>query len=496
MLFHSFSFLLFFPLVTGMYFLIPKRAKQLWLLVASYYFYMSWNVQYGCLILLVTAIGYGGGLLLAQNKVRQGKRRLAVLTGSVLLCVGILFFFKYSAFAVQNINELLRAVGSVRALRVPDLILPVGISFYTFQTIGYLIDVWKGKTEAEKSFLRFALFVSFFPQLVAGPIERSKNLLNQMRSIDQIQVWDAKRVASGGIFMVWGLFMKMVIADRIAIPVDTVFNNFRMYGGTEIALAAVGFAIQIYCDFGSYSMIAIGAAKVMGFQLMENFNTPYFAVGIRDFWGRWHISLSTWFRDYLYIPLGGNRRGKFRKAVNIMIVFLTSGLWHGADWSFVLWGGIHGFYQVIEDVTEKFRNKLWKAMNVKTDCFSWKFLQMTVTFVLVVFAWIFFRADSIRDALGVIKRIVTCQTPWVLFDGEIYNLGLDRIEMNILIVSLVILFLVDLVRYLKKQTLDVFLMSQNLWFEWFAVIGLIVMIFIFGEYGPTFDPQQFIYFQF
>lgn len=258
----------------------------------------------------------------------------------------------------------------------------------------------------------------------------------------------------------------------------------------------VGFAIQIYCDFGSYSMIAIGAAKVMGFQLMENFNTPYFAVGIRDFWGRWHISLSTWFRDYLYIPLGGNRRGKFRKAVNIMIVFLTSGLWHGADWSFVLWGGIHGFYQVIEDVTEKFRNKLWKSMNVKTDCFSWKFLQMAVTFVLVVFAWIFFRADSIRDALGVIKRIVICQTPWVLLDGEIYNLGLDRIEMNILIVSLVILFLVDLVRYLKKQTLDVFLMSQNLWFEWFAVIGLIVMIFIFGEYGPAFDPQQFIYFQF
>lgn len=243
-------------------------------------------------------------------------------------------------------------------------------------------------------------------------------------------------------------------------------------------------------------MIAIGAAKVMGFQLMENFNTPYFAVGIRDFWGRWHISLSTWFRDYLYIPLGGNRRGKFRKAVQYYDCISDKRPWHGADWSFVLWGGIHGFYQVIEDVTEKLRNKLWKAMNVKTECFSWKFLQMTVTFVLVVFAWIFFRADSIRDALGVIKRIVTCQTPWVLFDGEIYTLGLDRIEMNILIVSLVILFLVDLVRYLKKQTLDVFLMSQNLWFEWFAVIGLIVMIFIFGEYGPTFDPQQFIYFQF
>lgn len=501
MQFNSVDFMIFFPAVVAVYFVIPRKLREYWLLIASYYFYMGWNAKYALLIGSSTAITYVSGLLLDRadhtKEERAGKlQKKLVLAACMAVNLGILAVFKYGNFAINSVNYILSKMHVSAVERRFDLLLPVGISFYTFQALGYIMDVYRNDVEVEKNPVRYALFVSFFPQLVAGPIERSKNLLNQMRSIDQIQVWDAKRVASGGIFMVWGLFMKMVIADRIAIPVDTVFNNFRMYGGTEIALAAVGFAIQIYCDFGSYSMIAIGAAKVMGFQLMENFNTPYFAVGIRDFWGRWHISLSTWFRDYLYIPLGGNRRGKFRKAVNIMIVFLTSGLWHGADWSFVLWGGIHGFYQVIEDVTEKFRNKLWKAMNVKTDCFSWKFLQMAVTFVLVVFAWIFFRADSIRDALGVIKRIVICQTPWVLFDGEIYNLGLDRIEMNILIVSLVILFLVDLVRYLKKQTLDVFLMSQNLWFEWFAVIGLIVMIFIFGEYGPTFDPQQFIYFQF
>lgn len=255
-----------------MYFLIPKRAKQLWLLVASYYFYMSWNVQYGCLILLVTAIGYGGGLLLAQNKVRQGKRRLAVLTGSVLLCVGILFFFKYFAFAVQNINELLRAVGSVRALRVPDLILPVGISFYTFQTIGYLIDVWKGKTEAEKSFLRFALFVSFFPQLVAGPIERSSSLLAQLREPAE---FDYDRVKDGLLLMLWGYFEKMWIADRAAILVDQVYQDYRNYSSGMLVFATVLFAVQIYCDFGGYSHIAIGAAQVLGIRLMDNFRQPY-----------------------------------------------------------------------------------------------------------------------------------------------------------------------------------------------------------------------------
>lgn len=296
--------------------------------------------------------------------------------------------------------------------------------------------------------------------------------------------------------MVWGLFMKMVIADRVSLLVDTVFDNYRMYGSTELIIAAIGFTIQIYCDFGSYSMIAIGAAKIMGFHLMENFNTPYFSRSIRDFWNRWHISLSTWFKDYLYIPLGGNRKGSLRKALNIMIVFLVSGLWHGASWNFVAWGGIHGFYQVAADFIRPYRARLQDRFKIKTECFSWYFLQNIVTFGLVVFAWIFFRANSIADALRYIKRIFVKPTPWMLFNGGVFRLGLDRIEMNILVVSIFLLILVDLVRYKKKMTIDMFLMEQNLWFEWVAIIGVIIMIFVFGKYGPTFNAQQFIYFQF
>jgi len=235
-----------------------------------------------------------------------------------------------------------------------------------------------------------------------------------------------------------GFFMKMVIADRVALLIDTVFDNYRMYGSTELIIAAIGFTIQIYCDFGSYSSIAIGTAKIMGFELMENFNTPYFARNIRDFWSRWHISLSSWFKDYLYIPLGGNRRGQLRKAVNIMIVFLVSGLWHGANWSFVVWGGIHGLYQVIADLLKTSKTKIREKMNIRTDCISWKLLQTVVTFGLVVFAWIFFRADTITDALRFIKRIIVKPTPWLLFNGGIYKLGLDRAEMNILVFALII----------------------------------------------------------
>lgn len=410
--------------------------------------------------------------------------------------LGILLFFKYGNFLIASLDRGLELLHMGSVDQRFYFLLPVGISFYTFQALGYTIDVYRGDVRAETNLIRYALFVSFFPQLVAGPIERSKNLLSQMQNIAEIKLWNARRVTSGTILMIWGFFVKMVIADRAAVLVNTVFDNYRMYGSTELVLAAVFFALQIYCDFGSYSLIAIGAAKIMGFELMENFNTPYFACSIREFWSRWHISLSTWFRDYLYIPLGGNRRGRVRKSVNIMIVFLASGLWHGADWSYVVWGGIHGAYQVIGDYLASFREKCIRKLRVNTACFSWKFLQTAVTFVLVVFAWIFFRADSIGDALQYIRRIWVRPTPWVLFNGEIFTLGLDRPEMNILFVAICMLGLVDLVRYRKKMTLDVFLMQQNLWFRGGIMIGLVVLIFVCGKYGVGFDPQQFIYFQF
>ena len=495
--FNSINFMIFFPVVLALYFVIPKALRQIWLLAASYYFYMSWNARYALLIAASTLITYVSGIAIERyrDSGRTG-RRLTVLFSCLGINLGILLFFKYGNFLIASLDrglELLH-IGSVDQRFY--FLLPVGISFYTFQALGYTIDVYRGDVRAETNLIRYALFVSFFPQLVAGPIERSKNLLSQMQNIAEIKLWNARRVTSGTILMIWGFFVKMVIADRAAVLVNTVFDNYHMYGSTELVLAAVFCALQIYCDFGSYSLSAIGAAKIMGFELMENFNTPYFACSIRDFWSRWHISLSTWFRDYLYIPLGGNRRGRVRKSVNIMIVFLASGLWHGADWSYVVWGGIHGAYQVIGDYLASFREKCIRKLRVNTACFSWKFLQTTVTFILVVFAWIFFRADSIGDALQYIRRIWVRPTPWVLFNGEIFTLGLDRPEMNILLVSICMLGLVDLVRYRKKMTLDVFLMQQNLWFRGGIMIGLVVLIFVCGKYGVGFDPQQFIYFQF
>lgn len=500
MQFNSIDFMLFFPAVLAVYFVIPKKAREIWLLIASYYFYMSWNPVYAFLIAGSTLITYFSGILLGKCNNIKTKASIRKKKYVLILCLvanlTILAVFKYGNFILKTINNVLYIFHISVIERTIDLLLPVGISFYTFQALGYIIDVYREDTPEEKNLLRYALFVSFFPQLVAGPIERSKNLLQQMKEIEKIGLWDAKRVASGAILMVWGLFMKMVIADRTAILVNTVFDNYRMYGSTELLMAAVGFAIQIYCDFGSYSMIAIGAAKIMGFHLMENFNTPYFARNIRDFWSRWHISLSAWFKDYLYIPMGGGHKGRLRKAINTMIVFLISGLWHGADWSFVVWGGLHGFYQTIGDFFAPYKERYIIKCNIKTDCFSWKLLQTVTTCILVVFAWIFFRANTIQDALRFIKRIFIRPTPWLLFNGGIYTLGLDRVEMNILIFSLFLMFAVDLIKYKKKMTIDVFLLEQNLWFEWCVLFGLIWMIFIFGKYGATFDAQQFIYFQF
>ena len=500
MQFNSIDFMIFFPVVLAIYFIFPSKAREIWILIASYYFYMSWNPIYALLIAGSTVVTFLGAILMQKGFRTVGPRNVRYKKFILILClfinVGILGVFKYGNFVVESINRILGVLHITTISRRFDLLLPVGISFYTFQALGYIIDVYRNDVEVEKNMVRYALFVSFFPQLVAGPIERSKNLLSQMRNIAKIKLWNAKRVTSGAILMVWGYFMKMVIADRVSILVDTVFDNYRMYGSTELIIAAIGFAVQIYCDFGSYSMIAMGAAKIMGFELMENFNAPYLARNIRDFWRRWHISLSTWFKDYLYIPLGGNRTSGGSKSINVMIVFLVSGLWHGADWSFAAWGGIHGFYQVAADFLKPYKEKLQEKLKIKTNCFSWGFLQTIVTFGLVVFAWIFFRSDSVIDALGFVKRIFVKPTPWLLFDGGIFGLGLDRVEMNILTVSIFLLLLVDLVRYKMKITIDVFLMEQNLWFEWVAIIGIIIMIFVFGEYGPTFDSQKFIYFQF
>lgn len=487
----------FFPVVLLLYFFLPKKVRMYWLLVASYYFYMSWNAQYAILIGTSTIVTYLSSLIFSKLPEKSSNKiKRLVLIVCIVFNLGILIIFKYGNFGIDTINYLFSKIGISIIQKRFDFLLPVGISFYTFQALGYMIDVYRGDVKVEKNFFRYALFVSFFPQLVAGPIERSKNLLSQMQNIERMVVWNAKKITSGAILMVWGLFMKMVIADRVSILVDNVFNNYRMYGGTELVIAAIAFSLQIYCDFGSYSMIAIGASRIMGFDLMENFKSPYFATSIKDFWSRWHISLSTWFRDYIYIPLGGNRKGKTRKYLNTLIVFLISGLWHGANWSFVVWGGIHGVYQITEDYIKPYREKIETKLNIKKDCFSYRLLNTIITFLFVDIAWVFFRSDSVKDALRYFYYIFVKPRTWVLFNNGIYNLGLDQTEMNILLFSVVILFIVDFIRYKKDMMIDTFLFSQNIWFEWSVIILLILMIFIYGEYGPTFDAKQFIYFQF
>lgn len=501
MSFNSIDFLIFFPIVVFIYFLIPRKVKYIWLLAASYYFYMCWNAKYAVLIAFSTIVTYLAGIFI--EKVSSVKAKKWIVAGSFTLNLAILFFFKYFDFFINNLNKVLSLAG-VNAVNNPfDFLLPVGISFYTFQALGYTIDVYRGDISAEKNPLRYALFVSFFPQLVAGPIERSKNLLGQLKAIGEKDycggryfTCNADKIASGFTLMVWGLFMKMVIADRVALFVNGVYLNLYAVGTVETFLAMIGFSLQIYCDFAGYSSIAIGAARVMGFDLMENFNTPYFATSIADFWRRWHISLSTWFRDYLYIPLGGNRKGKFRKYLNLMITFLVSGLWHGAGWHYVAWGLLHGLYQVIGDLIKPLKAKLTALFKIKTDTFSHRFGQVAITFLLTSFAWIFFKAGSFTQALTFIKTMFTRFDPWVISQDVIYSFGLDIKESGILIFAVLILFAVDLIRSKKGCDFGEYLLTQDLWFRWLVLIFLTVFVLVYGEYGINFDSQQFIYFDF
>ncbi|SHJ48790.1 MBOAT family O-acyltransferase [Pseudobutyrivibrio xylanivorans] len=353
MLFNSSHFLVFFPIVILGYYIISSKFRYIWLLVASYYFYIQWNPAYVLLLFFSTAITYVGALVIEKITV-ESKRKLCLFS-VIFVNLAILGYFKYSSMFISYINKILIFADKKEIPWDYSIILPVGISFYTLQALGYLIDVYRKDIYAEHNFLRYALFISFFPQLVAGPIERSKNLLKQLAVPKRFSYENLRR---GLIIMLYGFFLKVVIADRVAIFVNTVYKNPSTFNGYYIIIATMLFAIQIYCDFYGYSTIAKGVALTLGISLMDNFNAPYFSKSIKEFWRRWHISLSTWFRDYLYIPLGGNRKGTARKYLNLMIVFCVSGLWHGASMSFVIWGAMHGIYQIVEGLINKTFNKL------------------------------------------------------------------------------------------------------------------------------------------
>ena len=348
MLFNSFEYFLFLPAVVLLYFLLPFKWRNPFLLIASYYFYMSWKWEFGFLMLFTSAVNYVAGLRINSSKERRTQRLW--LTLAIVASLGVLVYFKYANFFIAEASALLRILGADVRESYLKVILPVGISFFTFQALSYTIDLYKGKMHVEKNFINFTLFVSFFPQLVAGPIERATNLLDQFK---KEQRFSSERLLEGSKLIIWGLFKKVVIADRLAAYVEQIYASPELFGGSTLFLATFFFAFQIYCDFSGYSDIAIGSAHILGFRLMQNFNLPYLAKSVRDFWHRWHISLSTWFADYVYKPLGGNRVSTGRWMFNIMAVYLVSGLWHGANWTFIIWGGIFGVLYILEFLGDK-----------------------------------------------------------------------------------------------------------------------------------------------
>lgn len=469
MLFNSISFLLFFPIVCIVYFMIPAnqlRLRNVMLLLASYYFYMNWEPTYALLLLTSTLITYLAAL--GIEYFRTVRYRKLCLVSSLVLNLSILFLFKYYNFLAQNVEALLCRGGL--GIDIPEfqLLLPVGISFYTFQALGYSIDVYRGTTKAEHNFATYALFVSFFPQLVAGPIERSNNLLPQFK---HKHAFDYNEAMIGLRMMVWGYFLKLVLADRCGIYVDSIFNNIDKHNGGSFLLASLLFPFQIYGDFAGYSLIAIGAARIMGFRLMENFRRPYFACSIGEFWHRWHISLSTWFKDYVYIPLGGNRVPRLRQYFNLLVTFIVSGIWHGANWTFLCWGSLHGVLLCIE-----------KAFGIGRQEYTGLRLvwHWAMTFTLVCLAWILFRANTLQDAVIVISGIFT-------------KLGMPHADTK----TFMALFL-GFIILVAKETSDEYKWKVRVsdsihWIlEHVYVAFMIALIILFGILGG----DQFIYFQF
>lgn len=620
MIFNSLGFLVFFPIVILLYYVVPKAIQNLWLLFASYFFYMSWNPMYGLLLFGITFLTYLAGLIIGrgshatwrdpdewgrisadfESKVskyhrnikidavsKKEKAKRGVLVIILYLIFGILCFYKYTGFLFSNITALLGYFGIELQLEPFSVVMPVGISFFTFQAAGYLIDVYREEIPSEKNFLRYALFVSFFPSILAGPIGRAPSLIPQYGRPREFE-WS--HVCSGFMLMLWGFFLKLVIADRAAILVNHVYGNYHDLRGYAIVIATVIYAAEIYCDFYGYSIIAIGAAEMLGIRFMENFDCPYFSVSVQDFWRRWHISLSGWFRDYLYFPLGGSRCNFLRRYFNVMVVFVVSGLWHGSQWSYIAWGGLNGLYQIIgnilmpirtlflrifgfdknvlslkknpamagsmkiytsiepttdvvtpwEKIAEKKEDREDKEDSSSKDSFraslkmssgvaSWqteeairghlrtgifgirmgegkvtfksirmsvlKLLRMIITFLLIDFAWLFFRAAGIRDAIQMIQRVKSDFGMAELSLSKVYELGLNERNFWLLMICIVILLLSDYVKYHGGNLRKWILQRPVILREIIIALG-ILFILIFGIWGNSYDASSFIYFQY
>ena len=466
MLFNSLTYLLFFPIICLLYWSIIPKYRNVILLIASYYFYMSWEPTYAVLIMITSLSTWGCALLTDNNE----KNKKLIITSCIIINLFILFTFKYYNFAINTITSTFSFAGYRLYIPHSDFLLPVGISFYTFQCIGYIIDVYRKDIKPERSLITYALFVSFFPQLVAGPIERAKNLLPQFHIR---HTFDGDFFIDGLKMMIWGFFMKLCIAGNVAPYVDAVYNNVANHNGTSFLLATFFFTFQIFCDFGGYSLIAIGTAKCLGFKLMQNFNRPYLSLSVKEFWRRWHISLSSWFSDYVYIPLGGSRCSQAKHYRNLLITMLTSGLWHGANWTFVCWGGLHGLYLICNSYYSKLTKK---------KAFVPKVFRIISTFCFISMAWIFFRANSIAEAITIISKILTDHGP--LFKGD----GIPSLILPIFMIGILLLKEIKDEYHVNLS----FMHNSRSWISISSSTVVIMIILLCAE----FNSGQFIYFQF
>jgi len=484
MLFNSFNFLFFFTVVTSLYFVLPYNKRWLLLLISSCYFYMAFIPIYILILGFTIVIDYFAGIYIENA---QGKKKLTFLIISLFANIGVLDVFKYYNFLNHNLTFLMNGFGLPNPIPYLSILLPIGLSFHTFQAMSYTIEVYRGNQKAERHFGIYSLYVMFYPQLVAGPIERPQNLLHQFREKFD---FDYDRVTSGLRLMAWGLFKKVVIADRLAILVDTVYKNPQQYNSLSLIIATFFFTFEIFCDFSGYSDMAIGAARIMGFKLMTNFDKPYQSKSVHEFWKRWHISLSSWFKDYLYITLGGNRVTIPRWYLNIFIVFLVSGLWHGANWTFIIWGALHGFYLIFALLTKKIQDRF----NSKFHFDKVPFLSVVTTFLLVAFAWVFFRANTVETAFYISTHIFS-GIPDLFHKVHhhqqiIEYMGLPTIDF---ILSILLIVFLETFHYVQsKKCISYIFLQRPMYIRWGVYITIVFSILFFG----VFENRQFIYFQF
>jgi alginate O-acetyltransferase complex protein AlgI len=481
----SISFVVFITLTGVLYFFTRYRFRWLVLLVASYVFYMLAQPAYVLVLLATTAVSYICGLEMGkqEKKARRGKYLLA----AIVLEVGSLLFFKYFTFFSSNLTNLLHSINLSGSLPELRLLVPLGISFYTLQSLSYLIDVYRGDMRPERHPGYFALYVSFFPTILAGPIERGKHLVPQLHGeydFEYCRVTDSMRLIA------WGLIKKLVIADRLAIFVNAVYGNVKAYRGLPLLVATFFFAFQLYCDFSGYTDIVRGIAGIFGYDLLINFNLPYLSRNVREFWQRWHMSMTSWFRDYLYVPMGGNRVSTARNYLNIMVVFLVSGFWHGASWTFIAWGALHGVYQVAGRATAEVREKARSAVGIKEDGWFSKAYRTVFTFCLVDFAWIFFRASSLGDARYIVSNMFSPANAMSGMRRMLAVPNAGRLEFIFSVALILVLIAIELAQ--SRWSLGAGLKRQPAYARWTVYTAAMTAILIFGIAGSP----QFVYVRF